>query len=191
MSLTAMTIDWGSAPAWVAAAGGLVTLGLSVRVAWVQVSDRRREHDDRRQEQARLVTAWIPDAVHPRLAVRVIVKNSSDQAVYNLRICLEVGVRGRYVEHRNGLGPHEVWDANVRLAGYPRGELEAPTLAFTDASGLEWLRCGTGELRHPTDEDREHHLSQGPGAFESIEHRDRTVDRNHALLAEQPETDSQ
>jgi len=171
-----MSIDWGSAPAWVVAAGGLVTLGLSVRVAWVQVADRRQEQEDRRMAQVRLVTAWV-DATHvaDKMVARVLVRNSSEQAVYNLTVALDVGVRGRYATHHSALGPRDTWEHEFHLAGYPRGELAAPTVRFTDAAGLDWIRTDIGQLRHPLDDDWSNYLSEGPGAFDTVEARDASV----------------
>lgn len=168
-----MSIDWGSAPAWVAAAGGVITLALSVRVAWVQVADRRQEQDDRRIAQARLVTAWV-DATQAsaKMIARTIVRNSSEQAVYNLAVALAVEVRGRYTKYHGALGPGDTWEHVFHLAGYPRGELTAPTVSFTDASGLDWIRTDDGQLRHPADDDWSTYLTEESGAFDTIEARD-------------------
>lgn len=173
-----MSIDWGSAPAWLAASGGLVTLGLSVRVAAIQVVDRRREQEGLRQAQAKLVTAWVEmDRAYEDCALRLPVRNSSEQAVYNLTVALDVGVRGRYAKRRGALGPGETWNAEIRLASHPRSDShDAPALQFTDAAGLIWFRSGIGQLRHPSHEDREQYLTDGPGAFDSIDHRNRAIE---------------
>jgi len=153
--------------------GGLATLSLSVRVAWIQVKDRRQEQEDRRIAQARLVTAWVDDrTVLDDFAVHVLIRNASDQAVYRLTVALEVGVRGRYAAQRSALGPGEVWEQEFHLAGHPRGDLDAPALQFTDAAGVDWIRTGVGQLRRYTYEDGADWLGEGPGAFDSIEDRD-------------------
>lgn len=171
-----MAIDWGSAPAWTAALGGLATLSLSVRVAWIQVKDRRQEQADRRMIQARLVTAWVDDGrVLDDFVARVLIRNASDQAVYRLTVALGVGVRGRYAVHRSALGPGDVWEYEFHLPGYPHGELDAPALRFTDASGLDWIRTGVGQLRPYVHDDEANWLDEEAGAFDSIEARDASV----------------
>ncbi|MFJ8815884.1 hypothetical protein [Amycolatopsis thermoflava] len=171
-------MDWGNVPGWVAAVGTIGTLTLTVRVAWNQVRDRRQEQEDRRAAQARLVTAWVDDVRRGKgFTATVKVKNSSDQAVYGLRVSLAVGVRGQYVAGQSALGPGASAEIEFKLAGYPRGELEAPGIAFTDAGGLQWIRLATGELRHPSGSDLDEHFSEHPGSFERIEARNAVIKR--------------
>ncbi len=172
-----MRIDWGDAPAWVAAVGTVGTLTVAVLVAWIQVLDRRRERYDRLATQARLVTAWVEQDIVSSTppTLRVLVTNASPQAIYDIAIALEVGSRGRYSQWRNSLGPSETARIDFAIAGYPRGELSAPTLAFTDAAGRRWIRLDWGFLRGREDRDAERYLSDTPGSYESIAARDSTV----------------
>jgi hypothetical protein len=159
-----------------------VTLGLSVRVAWTQVADRRQEQEDRRLAQARLVTAWVDDARASRgLVAVVLVRNSSEQAVYSLTFALDVGVRGHYAKTRNALGPGETWRQEVHLAG-SAWRTTGTGVAFTDAAGVDWIRTGIGQLRHPLDRDWSDYLSEGPGAFDTVEARDAGIKAHRERL---------
>lgn len=162
-----------------------MTLGLSVRVAWLQVIDRGREQEDRRMTQARLITAWVDDSLAATKAVaRVVVRNSSGQAVYDLIMALDVGLRGTYAVFRNALGPGDTWDYQFQLAGSPRADLSAPTLRFVDASGLDWIRTTDGKIRHSAPEDFTTRLCDGPGAYESVAARDALAEQLRLTLAE-------
>lgn len=53
--------DWGSVPDWLAAVGTLAAFAVALRLLAKELTARREAEEDRRREQARLISAW-PEA---------------------------------------------------------------------------------------------------------------------------------
>src|SRR6266542_4172418 len=87
-------IDWGSAPAWVAALGTVGTLAFTLLLL-------RREIRDRRTEQARLVNAWATWSCHYPRDGDPVVEVRRGRAEQFHAACL-LGEGGRVAV---GLGP--------------------------------------------------------------------------------------
>jgi hypothetical protein len=146
-------LTWGDVPSWLSALGTIgaviVALGLASR------SDRRREQDHVRR-QAELVTAWI---YHEDIAgaevVRIIVRNASNQCVYELVANL-VTSQGAFRKTAIGLRltfggvvgqvPPGTVRRTIRSVGGGMHKHFAVEIAFRDAAGHCWVREGDGAL---------------------------------------------
>lgn len=143
-----LAIGLGDAPAWLAAVG-------TVGALLVSLSLLRRAADDRRREQARLVSAWgtgTPQGDHNVLTY--FVRNNSQEPVYNVILNVMCGVRGTFVHYLGPLGPGEKREIEILLPGYPRSEYP-PSLSFVDSAGRSWLRDDRGRLARPKPEELE------------------------------------
>jgi hypothetical protein len=140
---------------WISTISALV---LAVIGLAVQLRDRRLRwlaSRDRGRAQADLVSAWTSwgDPLDGRRSARVLVTNSSKQAVYDVFIDLRNPVTGAEERHAVGdLGPGRTGE--VRLPGPIDAEAERwdpramlPRLYFQDLAYQRWLRDSVGRLR--------------------------------------------
>ena len=157
-------LKFGELPAWFAAIGTVGTLAVSLSLLI-------RQADERRSEQARLVSAWTEELLlerKPFPVLIVLVKNGSEQVIYNVHISVLAGVRGTFTRYLGSMGPGELREVPIPLTAPPRGETE-PNISFVDGAGIQWLRrAHTGRLYNPTLGELIHHQTQNPGSYEDI-----------------------
>jgi hypothetical protein len=105
----------GDAATWVLAVGTLGTFYVSLRLL-------RRAAEDRRVEQARLVSAWLGDTRHEPdgWALTYTVRNNSEEPVYEVILNAMCGVRGTFVRWLGTLGPAERRRVTILLPGFSR-----------------------------------------------------------------------
>jgi hypothetical protein len=150
-------------PLWISSTSALA---LAVIGLVVQMRDRRlrwSESRDRGRAQASLVSAWTSwaDPLERRQSARVLVRNASKQAVYDVFVDLRNPVSGVEERHPMGdLGPESTGE--VTLPGPTDAEVERwepramfPRLYFQDLEYQRWLRDSVGRLR-PDNEDGLH-----------------------------------
>ncbi len=168
-----IAVRLGDLPSWLAALGTTGAFGVSLWLLRRQLLDRHELQRAARQAQARLVGAWTDRVVEndppPRPALYAIVKNGSQQAIYNVAIRVEVGVRGTFTRQLGAMGPEEARELRIQLPGFPRGFDPIPDVMFTDSSGTTWIRTArTGDLAEPKFEDTVAFLEEDIGAYSSI-----------------------
>ena len=151
----------GTIPDWLAAVGTLGAFAVALWLLFKELAARREQEEDRRREQARLVTAWMMSKPLSRTEERsaIVIRNGSDEPVFD-GWCVLVASTSRFASERKPvfdwelrwrvLPPHETledeldlpqlltppWDARIRLS-------------FTDAAGRRWTRYPDGRLVEP------------------------------------------
>jgi hypothetical protein len=182
-------IDWGNVPAWFAAVGTPVALGLTA-VGLKRERDRNRE--ERRDREATLrrgqavgVTAWtdrmgVPQADdleawrYPNVwtdtdtapiawVIAIRIRNVSDAPVYEVCYELEAGVRGRYLGRIPSMPPAATMEVLIPLPAYPRFDWATPRIRFRDADNPDWWRTNQGELKEGPPPD--HLFKPDAGAY--------------------------
>ncbi|MGY1773486.1 hypothetical protein [Blastococcus sp. SYSU D00813] len=144
-------MDWGDVPGWFSAVGTVGALAVALTIFRQSVSDRR-------QEQARKVSAWsgavvvTPDGYHVRVPFQV--RNLSDELI------TDVSARLVTLDDKDiGPAPHDWKYADLEPGGTAGFTLEERLdlgwsgvdaarvrVVFTDAAGRRWRRVG-GQLR--------------------------------------------
>jgi hypothetical protein len=135
----------GDVATWVAAVGTVGTFSVSLALLY-------RADTDRRMAQARLTSAWMAEMTHGpgRPELTYLIRNDSQQPVYDLQLKAMCGVRGTFVRWIGTLGPTETRELKIRLPGYPRASEYQPAITFVDSAGRRWLRDEHGKLAQPT-----------------------------------------
>jgi hypothetical protein len=147
---------WGDYPTWLSAVG---TIAAVLVALWFSGAETRRANRAERMRQPEQVTAWVhPDDVAGAAPfMRVIVRNASNQSVYQLVASL-VSWQGAF--RKTAVGDHRPRYQSV-IGQAPPGETEVKIsssgggmhlrfgveLAFRDAAGRYWLRDGEGGLK--------------------------------------------
>ena len=159
-------IRYGDVATWLTAVG---TVSVSIWLLVLQLRDRHRNREQHRREQAQTVAGWLHKNDHqadpPALVVRVL--NGSALPIFTVSIRVQVGVRGTFVRGVEAMAPHETREWRIVLPGYPRGEILAPEVMFTDMAEVTWIRRSRGDLLEPTPEERQAAIMQDPGAYGS------------------------
>lgn len=141
------------------------TVGVSVWLLTFQVRDRVK----RRERQARAVAAWEEEldymAEPPTIAVRVF--NGSELPIFKVSVQVDVGVRGTFVRETASISPRETREWLLELPGYPHSDENPPSVMFTDARGVRWVREYDGTLRRKSEDEGE--FAPDPAAYDSIE----------------------
>jgi hypothetical protein len=172
--------DWGTVPDWLAAIGTLAAFGVALRLLAKELAARREQEEDRRSSQARLVSAWPtdPQVEGGRLRVTVVVKNGSDEPVYQVHAVL-VPPDSPWAEDPEA-GAGQVPAAEIGRMMLPPGQKEegrfpmimsilhtgigpGPVgISFTDAAGRRWKRYPDGrlvELNRPLRRSRKDYMN--------------------------------
>lgn len=162
------SVSYGGLPTWLAAIG---TVGVSMWLLVLQLRDRRMGRMERREEQARHISAWLvdwmPTVDPPTLTVRVL--NGSLLAIYQVTVRIPVGVRGTFIRQVPAMGPGETREWRVTLPGQQRGDIYAPDVMFVDAASVTWIRQAAGALIAPQDSEERTDWRPDPGAYGSDE----------------------
>jgi len=140
----------GNAAEWVGAGGTVAAFGVTLALLYRELENRRADTDERIRRQARQVSCWL-DYNGPAGDV-VIVRNSSDEPVYQVAVVQDPG----YV----GPPPEAWWDVvppgdQVCKSWCPNTDVESeprPVLSFTDAAGIWWVRDTAGRLQRDPEE---------------------------------------
>jgi len=161
--------ELGTVPDWLAAVGTLLAFVVALRLLFKELAAHREQEEDRRRNQASLVTAWMMSKPLSRTEERsaIMIRNGSDEPVFD-GWCVLVASTSRFASEREPvfdwefrwrvLPPHETledeldlpqlltppWDARIRLS-------------FTDAAGRRWTRYPDGQL---VQRDRPRHRSR-------------------------------
>lgn len=158
------SLKFGELPAWFAAVGTVGTLAVSLSLLI-------RQANERRSAQARLVSAWTEELLldrQPFPVLIVLVRNGSEQVIYNVHISVAAGVRGTFTRYLASMGPGELREVPIPLGAPPRGEAE-PDISFVDGAGIQWLRTAhTGHLYNPNSKELIDHMTQNPGSYEDV-----------------------
>jgi hypothetical protein len=169
-------VEWGTVPDWLAAVGTLLAFAVALRLLFKELAARREVEEDRRREQARLVSAWtLRDQFQTgfgtyELGFAVKVRNASQEPVYDLKFTLvpyegpfatdpeaarradetvETGTEGGDLGR---LPPGET--IRFRIKQRPHLESLVLGLSFTDSQGRRWKRLPNGTLTEITKRPR-------------------------------------
>jgi hypothetical protein len=160
--------DWGSVPEWIAAGGTLAAFFVALRLLAKELVVRREAEEDRRRDQARMVSAWsfpelTGDAAPLKLDVYIMVRNGSDEPVHDVRITLvpKDSPFAADPEQAREKAPWKAYDWDLLPPGGPIKVFidfhsSAPVvlgLTFTDSQGRRWRRVG-GTLTEVTSRRR-------------------------------------
>jgi hypothetical protein len=156
---------WGTLPDWLAAVGTVGAFGITYLLL-------RKEQEDRRQAQARLVSAWLHrrlvqaklggEEIGESLRVEMVFKNGSDEPVYDVKVTV-VPRDGPFASDPDAAPWPSAGTVRGRMSLLPPGEilmLDAPGisgqfeslaigLSFNDAQGRRWKRLSKGSLKGP------------------------------------------
>jgi hypothetical protein len=159
--MLAAGLDWGTVPDWLAGIGTLAAFFVALRVLAKELEARLEQAEDRRREQARLVSAWVStpeDDLPPEFTL--IVRNGSNEPVYQVKASMVpydspygsdpedgTGQPRSVVETSEILPPGKDWqtyfDPRSRIVPGP------VSMSFTDAAGRRWTRYPDGRLVEP------------------------------------------
>jgi hypothetical protein len=95
------------------------------------------EWDGARRPARTHVVGWV---------VAVRIRNASDAPLYRVRYAASQGGRGTASGFVSEIPPESTVELLIPFPSPPRSEWVSPTLTFFDASGVEWIRRGNGEL---------------------------------------------
>jgi hypothetical protein len=156
------TINLGSLPDWFAAAGTVGAFWVTYLLLRKEQKARRELEEDRRQAQARLVSAWAttpeerrdPTTGDLRWVTSVVSRNGSDEPVYDVNVAM-ADPNGPHAADPLGGGPEMlfIW-THVLPPQYTTTEAlwayKGPSgpigIEFRDASGRHWKRYPNGRL---------------------------------------------
>ncbi len=160
--------EWGTVPDWVTAFGTLAAFAVALRLLAKELTIRREAEEDRRREQARLVSAWTREPALTTaggLTLAVIARNGSAEPIYQVHVVLvspnsihaddpeaATGQIGTVEVSRPILPPGEASEGSfpMFLGGERTGLVPGPVgISFTDAAGRRWKRYPDGRLIEP------------------------------------------
>ncbi len=157
-----LALALGDAATWVAAIGTVGTLSVSLFLLY-------RANSERRRDQARRIAAWMEEMTRggtPPHELSYLIRNQSDEPVYDVRLRAPCGVRGTFVRWLGTMGPGEARRLRIKLPGYPRADEYPPDVSFRDSAGVSWIRSGRGRLSHPSAAELERHAREDAGAYD-------------------------
>lgn len=161
MSAGWLGLDWGNVPSWIAS----TLTGSSMLIAAMtyrrHVKEQARQQWDREREQAGRVSVWLESSR------RALIRNGNEVGV---TVQAYVDVAGAFaVSDRVACGPGETRELALPYE-YERlvtqvGSCPTPSVLIVDSSGRTWLRTTRGDLRSPTEDERnalDQRLAQAP-----------------------------
>jgi hypothetical protein len=82
--------EWGTVPDWVTAFGTLAAFAVALRLLAKELPARREYQEDRRREQARLVSAWFDAVLEPPTTLEFYIhrQNGSEEPVHDVKVTL-------------------------------------------------------------------------------------------------------
>jgi hypothetical protein len=159
--------DWGTVPDWLAAVGTLAAFAVALRLLAKELAVRREAEEDRRRDQARLISAWLadPEDIDRNVWLMIIATNGSDEPIYGFHAVLVpsespftddpeagLGQVGTAQFRRETLPPKETTRGMFQVVkdGIVTGVMPGPvSISFTDAAGRRWKRYPDGRLVEP------------------------------------------
>jgi hypothetical protein len=157
-------IQWGDVATWVGGIATAAALFLTYRLLRITRREQRTLQVEKRQAQARLVSAWTsqvqPTSGSSVSSITVTLQNSSHEPVYGLR----VAVGSRWAERQITYDELDLLyimppksqqeiETVLQLADARNGEVESTLpveLLFSDAAGRYWHRNQQGGLTEIT-----------------------------------------
>jgi hypothetical protein len=158
--------EWGTVPDWATAMGTLLAFAVALRLLFKELDARREYQEDRRREQARLVSAWLDAVFEPPTMFEwyIHLRNGSEEPVHDVKITLvaenssfaadpevvrgeggEFKEAGPFTSDRSVLPPGQPIEEFVPTEFLPEG-FPALGLSFTDNRGRRWKRLPNGAL---------------------------------------------
>jgi hypothetical protein len=157
--------SWGALIASIAAVGGLVFTGLSVRYqaeqTGLQAAASEAQVDQQNKQQARLVNVWAASEFAPN-NILITVSNRSEEPVYEFRLYIALATSGQHgylaISTWSSFPPctqvtfnllaiaksyaetSRLMGSDRRLPGFDYG------IMFKDATGQAWHRHASGTL---------------------------------------------
>lgn len=166
MALAAAEVQWGDVASWVGGVATAVALLLTYGLLRITRREQRALQADKRQAQARLVSAWTsqlqlaPD--RSAYSVTVTLKNSGSEPIYGLRVAVGSGWIAKKPDYNElelvyVLPPKSQQDkATVVQLDTTQNVVGQSTLPvemlFSDGSGRYWHRDRQGRLSEITKE---------------------------------------
>lgn len=156
------TIDWGTAPDWLAAVGTAGTLAAAVWQQWKEgkrltkleeIEAERMAQEAERQRRlmaqkvmvhldpAQLVTEYSNGGIQKSRIHKVTVTNGGDAPIHGLTLHEYCGPQLKYY---GSLPPNESWTPGVHAERV--GQDENVEISFFDVDGREWLLDTLGNL---------------------------------------------
>ena len=155
-----------------AAAAAVIALGLGSRAEWRAFRTEQEARASQRAVQASQVAGWMSSPLirehsdaYPEIHIRV--RNGSDTPIYMVWIKVMAGVRGTFIRYVDAMGPGETREFTIVLPSYPRANIFAPELLFTDINSKRWLRGNRGELRELR-ENEHPDFKEDPGTYNEV-----------------------
>ena len=152
-----MTAEWVRAIADIGTAIG--TVGAVIVALFLAGADGRRRRQEAERKQAERISAWLiddlpaPEKPGDEWCMRLLVRNASDELVYNLIASLvnaQTEARiGQGTGHRAFVGrvPPGASEFRIQHPGHAMGGKKfGIELAFEDSGGRTWIRRGKGSL---------------------------------------------
>jgi hypothetical protein len=152
--------DWGSVPDWLAALGTVAAFAVALQLLAKELEVRREAEEDRRSEQARLVSAWPQDPFweQGQTWLPVAIRNGSSEPVYQVRAVM-VPPESPYASDPE-VATADVNKVRVRREIVAPGQLTIAhfgiealnvvpgpiSVSFIDAAGRRWKRYPDGRL---------------------------------------------
>jgi hypothetical protein len=156
-------VQWGDVATWVGGIGTAVTLFLTFGLLLITRREQRTLQSEKRQAQARLVSAWSSDVAKisdgPTHSVTVMLQNSSDEPVYGVRAAVGDRWQGENIKYSEVelayiIAPKSCREKATSLELPPitdtAGSSLPVELLFSDAAARYWHRDRHGELTQIT-----------------------------------------
>lgn len=158
-------IQWGDVATWVGGIATAIALFLTYGLLRITRREQRELQAEKRQAQARLISAWTGQLQRvpgdPAYSVKVTLRNSSHEPVYGLRAAVGFSwsTKGsKFAEAKIVylMPPGRSQQENVELdSTQRRADATGPPLPvellFSDAAGKHWHRNRYGRLVEITD----------------------------------------
>jgi hypothetical protein len=156
-------VQWGDVATWVGGVGTAITLFLTYGLLFITRREQRTLQSEKRQAQARLVSAWSSNVAKisdgTMHSVTVILQNSSDEPVYGVRAAVGDRWQGENIKYSEVelsfvIPPESCQEKATSLELPPitdtAGSSLPVELLFSDAAARYWHRDRHGELTQIT-----------------------------------------
>jgi hypothetical protein len=166
MASLAAEVQWGDVATWVGGVATAVALFLTYGLLRITRREQRTLQAEKRQAQARLVSAWTSQiqlaSDGSEYSVTVTLKNSGTEPIYGLRVAVGSGWIGREPDYNElkliyVLPPKSQQDRETAIQLDTSRNVAAQStlpveMLFSDGSGRYWHRDRQGRLTEITKE---------------------------------------
>lgn len=143
------TVNWGSVPDWLAAAG---TIGAVVVALYLADKGSREQREREKRAQASRISSWQNTFAGMTRSISIL--NQSQGSIYDVAISFGIAVGAGPAfqtgnEHQIFLRGLPPGDFEVKMPKKPRKGMHVElglALTFRDAQGVYWRRDATGNL---------------------------------------------